>query len=471
MIFPFISSTIFTSSVSNQTSLDHYKRLDYLRFPWKGWCHYTQKRNLDTCILNKVTALFQERYKLKDEKCFQKIWSEIGASIWTPSSPLTAGTLREIDRAFKSRLIYHGPGMEAPQRDQTTDPRVQNLIHVLMHGGQLSGDIVSYQAIQAIFVKKDRSLLKDFRKELQREFNHLALNPPKNPQEEVMWRAFFGNLIALLPFSYPPNGIETISLPLLSNGSCRQVEYNIEVIPLSLTSMASPMTAVGLTPKNTEDHADPILTFLGTTYPAGEGYAATLLADFTPGHSVGELVYDLNHEKIDQWMKGKKQVYVTGLSLGGAMSFHTLRHHHEQIARVDVYNPPGLYSWDKELVKECSINIYCQPGDIVSQLGYWPESPHVNLYTIMPHQDSIGENMISSHARAFTGCEKVTIIKQDLIQENRTFFRRVFTRLHQFLGPLLIFLPVSIMLALYYLFSRLRKRVISCCFKKTLKLK
>lgn len=466
MPYPLVSATIFSSSLNNHDSVDHQKRLDYLKSPWKGLWHYHEKRHLDRLALNSVMTLFQTRYQFKCATSFKKVWTEIGAKAWTPSTPLTAGILRTIDQAFQTKLIYHGSGMEAPLRgDQTTDHSIQNLMHTLMHGGQFcKATLLCQKSMQAVLFEQNSALMKDFRIELQRELNQLAKNPPETPQEEIMWKAFLGNLIAFLPFSYPPHGTETITIPLLKDGVCKSVEYAIHVMPLTLSTLFTPMSAVGLTPKNPEDKAPPLLTFLGTTYPAGDGCAATLLADFTPGYSVGEFVYDRNRQAIDQWMAGKTGVQLVGMSLGGAMAFHTLNHHHAQISRIDVYNPPGLYSWKHTHTKSCEINIYCQPGDIVSHLGFWPEGENVKLYTVMQHQHGLSENFLSAHARAFTGCETVTIIKQDPAKENRSLFRKALTYLHQFLGPFLVFIPMALALSFYYLYACVSRRV-SRCYK------
>jgi len=49
----------------------------------------------------------------------------------------------------------------------------------------------------------------------------------------------------------------------------------------------------------------PLLTFLGTTYPTGSGCVATLLADFTPGHSVGLAPYLQGKKGITEWFENK----------------------------------------------------------------------------------------------------------------------------------------------------------------------
>jgi hypothetical protein len=286
--------------------------------------------------------------------------------------------------------------------------------------------------------------LNQFRGALQRELEHLAAHPPSTPADELVWRIFLGNVLGFLPYTYPSTG-ETLRIPVLANGSCKLVEYDLETIPLEFNKLATPMSAIAMTPKE-DPEASPILSFIGTTFPAGDGFASTLQSDFTPGFSVGELAYEMNQEKISAWMQGKRDVQVVGISLGGALAFHAVRHHKE-IAHTDVYNPPGLYQecWEQQQNTECAINIYCQPKDLVSELGSWPTKGKVSSYEVVQHQ-GLSENPLCSHVQANSGTDKISIIKHDPAEQNRSLLRRILTVLHKVLGPILIFLPVELCL-------------------------
>lgn len=442
------------NSIPDNTSVDNPLRLKYAGSFWQRIIHFNEKRHLDKKIHHEVFNLFKQRYGFQDNIAFKRTWRRIGAKIWTHAAPLTVGTLRSIDNAFKNQLVYHGCGIKSPiiPPHCIIDKHVQKIVHALMHGGHLSKDLLQKKLLKAIFVNKDSHLLEHFRMALQHELDSLASSPPKNAKEEVMWRAFLGNVVALLPFTYPKAN-DTITIPILENGTCRPIEYNIEILPLPYPGVASPMTALGLMPANDDKKAPPLLSFIGTTYPAGDGHIATLLADFTPNHSVGELVYNNNKTTIEGWLKDKKDVHVFGMSLGGAMAFHAYRHNHDKLARVDVYNPPGLYPncWKDKIESECQVNIYCQSGDLVSHLGAWPVGNNVALYLILQHQKGVRENIFSSHTRAFTGCESITILKKDPGQINNSLRRRILTKLHHCLGPIFIYLPLKCLYWLYQL--------------------
>jgi hypothetical protein len=451
------SSILTSSQYLDTASLDDPMRTKYLRSCWHGFIHRKEKRQLNEKIMEKVTAFFQQRYDLQDHDIFNQVWKEIGAKIWTPNLALTAGKLRAIDQAFQNQLVYHGVGITFPSRcHPQTDKVIQQVVQTLLHGQLLTAEVLQKRLLQAVFVKKDAELLRQVRLELQREMDLLAEHLPKNDKEEVIWRAFLGNIVALLPYTYPTDK-DTFVLPMLSNGCCRRVEYSIQVLPLTPSAVTSPLIALGLTPKD-DDKASPILSFTGTTYPAGDGFIATILSDFTAGHSVGEAAYQLGKNKIETWLEGKKEVHVVGTSLGGALAFHTLCNHPEKLGRIDVYNPPGLYSWNwkGEFNHGCDIHIYSQDGDLVSQMGVWPVGAKVSLYHVSGHQKGVSNGWISSHARAYTGCEKVTVLKQDPKVENKTWLRKMLTILHLVAGPLAFLLSCGGLFFLYWLLIKIR---------------
>jgi len=455
---------IDTLSLPDHVVLDDPKRLNLAKSKW-NFVPFGKKSKMDNEIKKDVIKLFQTRYHFEDSFIFNRVWNEIGAEIWTPASPLTAGTLRAIDAAFKAKLIYHGPGIKVPKaRNDKTDPVIQMVVNAIFHGGAISWKPVNKTVVKTLLIKNNPTLMKDFRQELQGELDNIAANLPTNSSEEFLWKRFLGFVLAILPYSYPSTG-DIIAIPFLKDGVCRKVNYTIEVIPLSLTSLATPMIALGLTPVDDKE-SPPILAYLGTTFPGGDGFAATILSDFTPGHSVGEAIYQQNRHLIDKWLEGKKEVHAIGTSLGGALVLNTIIDHQDKITHVEAYVPAGLYpsKWKEEISNNSKVNIYCQPNDIVSQLGSWPRGNSVSLYSIIPEQEGVKENPISSHVRTFTGCEKVTIIKKDPQKDNLSFWRRLITILHQFLGPLVVFLPASLALLLYRLLTALH-RIGKMCLK------
>jgi pimeloyl-ACP methyl ester carboxylesterase len=451
-----LDSILNKSIIPASTIVDIEKRVKLNESLWESLIHFDKKHKLDGQILRHVRTSFQDHYGIRDKEFFLHIWNKIGAKVWTPKTVLTAGIIRDIDDKFRKELIYHGEGIKPPERELPINQTVQKLVQALLHGGDFSPLEVEDHEVKAIFSQHDEDMMKQFQLELQLEMDHLVAKPPIDKEQEFIWRAFLGNVLAIIPYSYPTTGT-VFKIPILENGNCRQVEYHTEVINLIYEDHLSPMTVLAMTPIN-DTNAPPILSFIGTTFPAGAGFVSTLLADFTPGNSVGEIVYKRNHEKIDQWLANKTGVHVVGMSLGGAMALHTVRHHHD-IGRVDVYNPPGLYAknWENGVGTTCEVNIFCQPNDIVSQLGEWPTSDNVSLYTVYPYQNDLPKDPLNSHARAFTGCKNITVIKEDPFVENESFFRSLLTTLHWYVAPFVIFMPLSAIIILYRIANAVRQ--------------
>lgn len=432
--------------------LDSAKRIKYNNSCWYSLFHRKEKQQLNNEMWQMVSNFFQQRYQIEDTQQFLRIWKKIGQKEWAVKSPFTVGKLRAIDDAFKKQLVYHGPGMSPlPPNSNHINPAVQQVANALLHGGSLSVDLIQKPLLRALLVKHDPILLKQFRIELQLELDQLAKNLPKNPREEIVWRQFLGNVIGLIPFSYPLEN-EIFTIPHLEmDNTCRQVPYTVQVIEITSRHSTTPISAIGFSPIN-DKQAPPILSFLGTTFPAGNGFCATVLGDFTPKMSVGEDVYRQGKDKITHWFKNKANVHVIGISLGGAMAFHTILDHHNNISRADVYNPPGLYEhcWkDRSFNDGCPINIYRQPGDIVSKMGFWPTGGKVEIFHVIPHQTGIVERMPRSHIQVFSGCRKVTFLKCDPMVENQNISRKALVFLHRNLGPYLFYYPTYFALCCY----------------------
>lgn len=229
--FQAYQTALENSQLPDATLLDNPERVRHASL-WQRIIQNKAKRKLDHSAEVDLKRFFQNRYGFNDSVAFNRAWKTIVGKTWTKTSPISAGTIRTIDKAFKSRLVYHGPGIQPPEIPISgIDKIVHEIVQALMHGGKLSKNLLQKKLIKAIFVKKDANLLAHLREGLQHELNALAASPPKKPQEEIMWRAFLGNVIGLLPFTYPSTN-DIFEIPCLENGTCRMVKYHIEVLPL-----------------------------------------------------------------------------------------------------------------------------------------------------------------------------------------------------------------------------------------------
>lgn len=444
-------------TVSPDTHIDNTKRTKFIDSKLEAFLHPLEKRRINNVALKEIKTFFQTRYNL-DENKLDRTWKIIGAPHLDLSKELTAKDIQNIDKVFQQQLAYSGNGIQSPKKALTdTSKGVHDAVQYLFHGGEFTSAIKQKEILHSVFVERNKELMDDFKKEIQNEFDNLYDNLPKTESEKLIWQAFRGNLLALFPFCYPEKG--SISVPQLGeDGIVRKVDYDFETLHLHIENAPTPMNALGLTPKDPKE--PPILIYLGTTYPAGDGFGATILADFAPGYSVGDKIFHNELEQIEKWMEGKKNVHLAGTSLGGALCFLTLRAFESQIQRADVYNPPGVYKgFYKTPITIPEVNIYSQEGDIVSQLGGWPEGDKVNVYNVTTSQPGIKKNFISSHVRIFTGCEKVTITKHSPKQDNQSKWRRFLSVLHHYAGPLVLYYPLNFTLYLSDKLLALKNRV------------
>jgi hypothetical protein len=377
-------------------------------------------------VLQKVQDVFQQIFKM-DAAPFSKVWDQAVAAKriqWTPKIPLTEDILHSIESALRETLVYHGKGCQMKPKSGS-NPHVHGLIGYLLGKDKFSSKWLDSTILKAIFVAKNPEILRCMREELNNIFEECSKHLPLlGSPEEVLFQTFVGNCVALLPFSYPEAG-ETFSIPQKVDGMWKICKYTVDP-PIELTpkGLLTPMFAFGLSSKM----GPPLLTITGTTFPAGDGFLACILSDFTPGMSVGHAAYLMGKEKIGKWLEGKSQVRLFGMSLGGALCFHVLGKHREKIAQVDVYNPAGLYPWDWEKpFDRQKVNIYYQENDLVATMGMFPTGSGVSVYRIFGPKT---ENCLNAHARGYAGASETTIVKSSPEYENSRFIRQFLTAVH-----------------------------------------
>jgi hypothetical protein len=405
--------------------------------------------------------LFKEKIGIENDRLFQRIWRQSIDSHcirFDRSVPLTE-LQRQIEIAIGDTLFYHGKGVDF-SIDSSTD--VSRFVRYLLGKGTFSFDWIHPSVVKAIALKKDPQLLKSMRDAFRAALIECSRSyPERNSKEEKIFQTFVGNVIALLPYGYPEVG-EHFTIPMLVDGKWKNVDYAIDQkIELTHQWFSSPIDAFGLTSKD----GPPLLTFLGTSYPTGEGFVATLLADCTPGLSVGHAPYLQGKRKIAEWLRDKTNVRLYGMSLGGALALHTARKHPDKISLVEAFNPPGLYPWDWSRAADGlpQINIYSQNNDLVSTMGMFPRGESVSIYRVIGDLQS---NFINSHARIYSGSDEVTFLKSSPAFENHRIVRQLLTSLHILCG-FLIFIPVLLIHLLYCITIRPFAEIISLIQRHT----
>ncbi len=387
----------------------------------------TQKESWDSELLHSIQDIFCKALQITHH-VFARVWDQavsMGKLQWPLTRPLTADVLDSMAATFRDTLVYHGKGCQIEPTPGCNE-QIQGFLLYLLGRDVFSSAWLDSQLFNAVFVSKNPPLLRMMRKELANILAACAKHlPVTGSPEEVIFQTFVGNCLTMLPYSYPEAG-EVYSIPQKVNGTWRMCRYTMDP-PIELTPrrIVSPLQAFGLTSKE----GPPLLTIIGTTYPAGDGYLMALLSDFTPGMSVGHLPYHLGEKNLQNWLRDKTGVRLFGSSLGGAICFHVLRHNREKISEVSAYNPPGLYPWDwNKPFEQQKINIYYQENDLVPTMGIFPTGPHVSVYRVIGLK--AGNSALMAHVRGHYGGKQVTILKSSPEYENSRPIRRFLTAAH-----------------------------------------
>lgn len=306
------------------------------------------------------------------------------------------------------------------QERSHTSLKIEHMVNfLLMKQDHLFGALDSH-LLKRVINTCEPKFLESFALSLQQallrvDLKHLSL------KDEL----FISQVISLIPYCYPKIG-QVFQIPVKSkNGTYCLKTYTVErVIETSVSRHLSPLKAYFLTSPSYK----PLLIFTGTTFPSGDGFLNSLIADFTPFSSVGKLPFIIAKPQLEDIFKDYSAVMVYGMSLGGALALHTLRDFQDKISEVFASVPAGLHSKDDFKSQGPKVVIITQKGDIVSDVGYFPEHERVSLYSV--NLQGRPEKALNAHARVFCGSPRAKIDKIDPKIANRSQFRRILTAVH-----------------------------------------
>lgn len=293
-----------------------------------------------------------------------------------------------------------------------------------------SEHLVMRSALRAAFVERDPKVLKAFRYEFQQGFRHLyeeLKDKQLSEEEHEKFQLFLSNSLNLLPYS-DLTPYESISIPQYINNQLEWVEYTVKPIELTDHKQVAHdydrVFSYGLTPLN-HPEAHPHLIFMGTTYPAGQGFGTQVSTDLKPFETVGESIYRTGKARILEWMDVQtKKIYVNGVSLGGSLSLILAMDQGDKLLRVDAQNPAGLHhsstksefdKWDELQIKP-PVVIQRQGHDPVSALGVWKED--WKIWLVEPPENKKGPSGFWDHFLNYAGFEHTKFTQSDAKQEN-----------------------------------------------------
>ncbi|WP_454783973.1 hypothetical protein [Legionella sp. WA2024007413] len=322
-----------------------------------------------------------------------------------------------IDLNFSSQSNFEP--IEGVAKENQASIIARNAVRFLMMGWTKQWtEFLTPSVAHAIFVKRDHELLRELRFAFQQGFLELfeqLKNKQLTKEQEEQAHLYLSNCLTLLPYG-DLTPYESIKIPQCINGNWELVEYQVKPIELTKRSGwarffiqdTDRVFAYGLEPlfhKGAESH----LIFMGTTYPAGQGFIPQVNTDSNGSETVGESLYIMGRKRIHEWLKSQKnKIHVCGVSLGGSLSLLLAIDRGEyQLSRVDALNPAGLHAnkrkydyWDK-LKDKPLVVVQKQGNDPVSAFGVWKDDWYIIQVT--PPSDKKGPNGFCDHFLNYAG--------------------------------------------------------------------
>lgn len=420
--------------------------------------HPDEKKRLDQELEEKIYDYFNGKFQIHDLNQTKRIFNFIldNRKIrWEKEKDLSYATFNQIDQAFEESLVCCEEGVSC---SFSGSPEVAAIFEIFFtQETEFDTSLISWKKIKSLLFVKDPFLLQETWSQCQSVLLQSFKSFEAGKIKEEVFTAFIFQVLSLSAFFYPEEGGK-LQLPVKTNGSWGLKEYRVDQkFEMSPSWFSSPLPIFGFLSDDCE--APPILTCIGTTYPAGDGFMAAFLSDCTPGMSVGHAASLYGKKSIERWLEDKSNVIVAGVSLGGALALHTARLHLEKISHVYAFNPAGLYPWNWLKVNHSStqFKIYYQENDLVATMGMFPEGDNVNIYRLFSHKT---ENFLAAHTKVYSAAKKVMMLKTHPKNENRRIKRIALTYLHLIFSPLiaLIVLPFHLLYRLCEILYRLISR-------------
>lgn len=339
-----------------------------------------------------------------------------------------------LELKFYASIAFESSSADPGQ--EYTLVTARNALRVLMMGWQNVDELMSKRVLYAVFVKRDHALLRAMRAAFQEGFDYLYTSQLKDSHFDELQlnqaQLYMSNCLCLLPFS-DITPYESFNIPQYIDGRWTKVDY--KVVPIELTATTGfnqlfindedRVFAYGLEPISSKD-AESHLIFMGTTYPAGQGFLTQIITDSEAFETAGKQLYRTGHKKIKAWIDKQEgnKIHVCGTSLGGALSLILAMHHGDKIARVDALNPPGIYNpwrksrfdkWDT-LKQKPDVYIQRQGNDPVSRFGIWKND--WTLIQVNPPKDKQGPNSLIDHALNYAGLAETQFKYVDVAKDN-----------------------------------------------------
>lgn len=311
--------------------------------------------------------------------------------------------------------------LEGVDSSQITPILARNILRFFTMGWTKSWtQFLTPTVISSFFLQRDMDLLREVRLAMQQGFLELFKQLQEkelNAEQSEQVQLYLSNCLSMLPYS-DLTPYESFKIPQCIGGHWELIEYQVTPIELTekygwkqfFTYDHDRVFAYGLKPifhETAESH----LIFMGTTYPAGQGFLTQIKTDSKGFETVGLSLYRSGREAIRTWLNQQKNtIHVCGVSLGGALSLLlALDKGDYKISRVDALNPPGLFDplfksrydhWE-ELTEKPRVVVQKQGDDPVSSFGIWKKD--WVILQVVPPKDKKGPNAFFDHCLNYAG--------------------------------------------------------------------
>lgn len=322
--------------------------------------------------------------------------------------------------------------------------------------------VVNREMVSAIFWERDPKMLKEARNCVQKILDGFDTSDGREPT--LAESSAIENLLTFYPLFDPQEG-EILVIPEWTGNSWKRVPFAVEPIQLTHSSLASPMFAYGLVPK--EEGISAKLLFKQTTYPADRGAFLSILSDVNPGASIGEYAFHMGFSALEGWFERHSspdcKADVFGQSLGGSLALLASAHFGEKIRKAHAFSPPAPWPWSisqfdvipKE--RRPDVRIFCQWEDRLPKLG-WGWHPDWKVHHVFASKD---HGAFLSHAKAFTAEKGVLILDAKSEVHSATLSRKAIA-ITQFFCSFILFERLSIAFMMHRIFYAMYR-----CIKET----
>lgn len=337
------------------------------------------------------------------------------------------------------KFVRHGEfeALDGKNKEERYAALARNGLRILMMGWNWKGlyHLAYLDAFKAAFIERNPDFLRQFRKAFQEGFIYLyeqLKDKPLKDDELEQFQHYLYNCLNLLPYS-DLTPYESIKIPQWQDNQWQLIEYAITAIELTEPGRKildkDRVFAYGLTPLE-HPKAPSHLIFMGTTYPAGQGFVTQVTTDLTPLQTVGENLYHTGKDRILQWIDRQNgKVSVSGISLGGSLTLLLAMDQGDKISEARAQNPAGLHkledgaydNWNNFSEKP-RVVIQRQADDPVSAFGYW--KPDWEIQWVFPPKDKQGPSSFFDHFLNYAGFDGTRFEKSEAEVENQQRQRR-----------------------------------------------